>query len=62
MARKNIKAKKTKKPQKKKRAPAKRKKTKSIAEQIDAFDWRDLKKVIIGGGIIAGEKIKPPKR
>jgi len=60
MARKKIKAKKAKTP--KKRAPAKRKRTKSIAEQIDAFDWRDLKKVIIGGGIIGGESIKPPKK
>ena len=61
MAKKKVKARKAKAPQKKKRAPVRRKKTKSIAEQIDAFDWRDLK-VIIGGGIIGGESIKPPKK
>ena len=53
--RKKIKAKK-KTPAKKKRVTAKRKKTKSIAEQIDAFDWRDAKKVRVGSGIIADPK------
>jgi hypothetical protein len=60
MATKKTKAKKAKAP--KKRTPAKRKKAKSIAEQIDAFDWRDVKKMFIGGGIIGGETLKRPKK
>jgi len=60
MVKKKVKAKKAKTP--KKRVATKRKKTKSIAEQIDAFDWRDVKKIFIGGGIIGGENIKPPKK
>jgi len=54
MAKKTLKSK--KKPQKKKRVTARRRKTKSIAEQIDAFDWRDVKKVRVGSGIIGGGK------
>jgi len=57
-AKKKIKVKK-KTPAKKKRVTAKRKKTKSIAELIDAFDWRNVKKVRIGSGIVGGENIEP---
>jgi|GraSoiStandDraft_8_1057269.scaffolds.fasta_scaffold781148_1 hypothetical protein len=60
MAKKKIKAKKP--APKKKRVATKRKKAKTIAEQIDAFDWRDVKKMFIGGGIIGGETIKRPKK
>jgi hypothetical protein len=60
MAKKKVKAKKRpakKAPVKKKRVAAARKKTKkkSIAAQIDAFDWRVAKNVRIGSGLVTGE-------
>lgn len=60
MAKKKIKAKKT--PQKKKSVAAKRaKRPKTIAEEIDAFDWRDVKKIRVGEGIVPGQSTNPPK-
>jgi|tagenome__1003787_1003787.scaffolds.fasta_scaffold18537588_2 hypothetical protein len=60
MAKKKVKAKKRpakNTPAKKKRVAATRKKTKkkSVAEQIDAFDWRVAKNVRIGSGLVPGE-------
>jgi hypothetical protein len=61
MASKKVKAKKS--PPKKKRVAAKRaKKPKTIAEQIDAFDWRDVEKTRLGEGIVSKEGNKGPEK
>jgi len=46
-------------PKKKKRVVAKApkvKRKKSIAQQIDEFDWRDMKRIRVGEGTVARER------
>lgn len=50
MPKKKIKARKPK--TRKKRITAKRAKAKSVTEQIDAFDWRDVKTIRVGSGMV----------
>jgi hypothetical protein len=38
------------------------KKPKTIAEQIEAFDWRDVKKIRVGEGIVSREGNKGPEK
>jgi hypothetical protein len=60
MAKKKVQPKKKKTPQKKKRATARRPKT--IAEQIDAFDWRQVKEIHVGEGMVGRESPTRPKK
>jgi hypothetical protein len=60
MAKKQLKPKQKKTPQKKKRATTRRPKT--IAEQIDAFDWRDVKQIHVGEGMVGRESSTRPKK